>query len=85
MDFNYATSFGAAAASAYERLLLDCMLGDATLFARKDAVEAAWSLVTPILRAWQNGPPPRFPNYAAGSSGPAEADRLLESGQWRTP
>ena len=83
MDFRYATSFGIASASAYERLLLDCMLGDATLFARNDAVEAAWSAVTPILQAWSKGPPASLPNYAAGTWGPPDAERLLESGDWR--
>lgn len=82
MDFRYATLFGVAAAPAYERLLLDCRLGDPTLFARSDAVEAAWSLVTPILRAWESGSSAQFPNYAAGTWGPSEADRFLEGGEW---
>ena len=86
MDFRYATSFGMASYSAYERLLLDSMLGDATLFARREGVERAWGLVTPLLERWQQGPPPAFPNYDAGSWGPAEADRLLEPGHhWRNP
>ncbi len=83
MDFRYATSFNTASASAYERLLLDCMLGDATLFARDDAVDAAWSIVTPILRAWKKGPAAAFPDYAAGAWGPPEADQLLAGGAWR--
>ncbi len=76
MDFCYATSFGVKPAEAYERLLLDCMLGDATLFARSDSMEASWSLVDPILDAWQARPPEGIPLYAAGSWGPKEADEL---------
>ncbi|GBC76579.1 Glucose-6-phosphate 1-dehydrogenase 2 [bacterium HR08] len=85
MDFRYATSFGADPMSAYERLLLDCLLGDATLFARRDGVEAAWSVVTPLLQMWEATPPQGFPNYAAGSWGPKEADALIESDgrRWR--
>ncbi len=82
MDFRYATSFGMASASAYERLLLDCMLGDATLFARNDAVEAAWAVVNPILQVWEKDPRARFPNYAAGTWGPPEANQLLAGGEW---
>ncbi len=86
MDFRYATSFGVASASAYERLLLDCMLGDPTLFAHRDAVEAAWGILTPILEAWAGEAAPSFPNYAAGTWGPAEADGLLQGGGcWRKP
>jgi glucose-6-phosphate 1-dehydrogenase len=87
MDFRYASAFGVAEASAYERLLLDCMLGDATLFAHRDAVEAAWSIVTPVLQQWAAEPPAAFPNYPAGSWGPESADRLLQGGcgQWRRP
>ena len=85
MDFRYASSFGVATADAYERLLLDCMLGDPTLFADREGVEAAWALVTPILRAWLRQPPPKFPNYPAGSWGPPEAESLLKGGgcNWR--
>jgi glucose-6-phosphate 1-dehydrogenase len=63
--------------SAYETLLLDVMQGDATLFIRRDEVEAQWRLITPIEEAWANQQPPEFPNYAAGSEGPREADELL--------
>ncbi|MFI5110349.1 MAG: glucose-6-phosphate dehydrogenase [Terriglobales bacterium] len=85
MEFGYATAFGMASANAYERLLLDCMLGDTTLFSSSKFVELGWSLVTPILDAW-NHPAPDFPNYAAGSWGPAAADKLMGSGQaWREP
>jgi len=85
MEFGYSTAFGMASANAYERLLLDCMLGDPTLFSSSKFVELGWSLVTPILEAWGQ-PAPDFPNYAAGTWGPAAADKLMESGQaWREP
>jgi glucose-6-phosphate 1-dehydrogenase len=85
MEFAYSKAFGMASANAYERLLLDCMLGDPTLFSSSKFVELGWSLVTPILEAWKN-PAPDFPNYAAGTWGPAAADKLMESGQaWREP
>jgi glucose-6-phosphate 1-dehydrogenase len=58
-------------------LLLDAMLGDATLFAHRDGVEATWSLLTPILDYWANNKPKDFPNYAAGTWGPKSADELL--------
>jgi glucose-6-phosphate 1-dehydrogenase len=84
MDFRYSTAFGMASASAYERLLLDCMLGDPTLFSTSKFVELSWALVTPILEAWKNHPASDFPNYAAGSWGPAAADKLMDYGQaWR--
>jgi glucose-6-phosphate 1-dehydrogenase len=86
MDFRYASSFGVPSASAYERLLLDCMLGDPTLFAHRDGVEAAWSFVTPILKQWAAEPPRDFPNYAAGSWGPEQAEKLIHGcGPWRRP
>ena len=87
MDFSYAEGFGVSLHSAYETLLLDCMLGDATLFTRSDAVEAAWRVVDPILAAWENEPPPAFPNYAAGTRGPEEADDLIarDGALWRSP
>jgi glucose-6-phosphate 1-dehydrogenase len=67
-------------------LLLDCMLGDSTLFAHRDAVEAAWAIVTPILKLWQAEPARNFPNYPAGSWGPEEAERLLQGKcGWRQP
>jgi glucose-6-phosphate 1-dehydrogenase len=77
MDFNYLTSFGADPPEAYERLLLDCNLGDSTLFTRRDEVELAWEHVDAIASAWEaNGPP--LASYPAGTWGPEEADRLLE-------
>jgi glucose-6-phosphate 1-dehydrogenase len=77
MDFAYKTYFKVAANTGYETLIYDCMIGDPTLFQRADTVEAGWQTVQPILDAWANNPPPDFPNYAAGSSGPVAADELL--------
>jgi glucose-6-phosphate 1-dehydrogenase len=87
MDFLYGTSFGAQPAEAYERLLLDCLAGDSTLFARADEVEAAWAIVTPVLAAWQAAAPADFPNYESGTWGPAAAGRLFarSGGAWRRP
>jgi glucose-6-phosphate 1-dehydrogenase len=77
MDFRYATAFGVNSANGYERLLLDAMLGDQTLFAHRDGVEATWSLFTPVLEEWAENPQKDFPNYAGGSWGPAAADALI--------
>ena len=79
MDFSYAEAFGRSSANGYERLLLDAMFGDATLFAHRDGVEATWSLMTPILEAWAKDPIRDLPNYAAGTWGPATADAMLIS------
>jgi glucose-6-phosphate 1-dehydrogenase len=79
MDFSYHGTYGGTTPEAYERLLLDVMQGDLTLFMRRDAVEAAWRFVTPILERWSQNPAADLPAYAAGSWGPREADRLLES------
>ncbi len=78
MDFDYCDYFGVEHSTGYERLLRDCMAGDATLFQRADMVEAGWSVIQPILDVWHALPPRGFPNYAAGTWGPAEADDLLE-------
>jgi glucose-6-phosphate 1-dehydrogenase len=78
MHFSYAEAFGKSSANGYERLLLDAMLGDGTLFAHRDGVEATWALMTPILEAWAKNPPKDFPNYAAGSWGPEASDALLK-------
>jgi glucose-6-phosphate 1-dehydrogenase len=85
MDFLYGASFLAQAPSAYETLLLDAFRGDATLFTRADEVDAAWNIVEPIMEGWASLPPPKFPNYEAGTWGPAEADELIERDgrQWR--
>jgi glucose-6-phosphate 1-dehydrogenase len=77
MAFNYTDYFNAAPQTGYERLMYDCMLGDATLFQRSDVVETAWSVVAPIQNVWGALEPREFPNYAAGSWGPADADELL--------
>jgi glucose-6-phosphate 1-dehydrogenase len=78
MDFHYRTSFGKASPEAYERLLLDAMAGDATLFARRDEVETAWRFIDGIERAWhESSAPPPMATYPAGSWGPSEADAML--------
>ena len=78
-NFSYETAFGAKGPPAYETLLLDSMRGDATLFTRRDEVEAEWRIITPIEQAWAQLPAPAFPNYAAGSEGPVEADALISA------
>ena len=85
MDFRYGSTFGPHLSSAYERLLLDCMVGDPTLFDRIDSVELAWSLVQPFLDRWSSTDGGPIPTYASGSWGPAEADALLarENRRWR--
>ena len=77
MQFDYEEHFGNTVSTGYERLLYDCMIGDATLFQRADMVEASWRIVTPILDVWEAIPARNFPNYEAGTWGPAEADELL--------
>ena len=85
MDFRYGAVFGGEPPEAYERLLLDAINGDATLYARGDWVEHAWAALEPVLRRWSSDPPPKFPNYEAGSWGPPEADAFLERDgrKWR--
>src|SRR5579862_1348477 len=78
MNFEYADYFGTQPSTGYERLLHDCMIGDATLFQRADMVEAGWCVVSPLLDVWKALPPRNFPNYASGTWGPKEADDLLE-------
>lgn len=77
MDFRYEDYFGTEQSTGYERLLYDCMLGDATLFQRADMVEAGWSVIEPVIDVWRALPARNFPNYAAGTWGPKEADDLL--------
>jgi len=77
-NFCYQTSFGSRGPVAYETLLLDSMRGDATLFTRRDEVEAEWRIITPIEEAWAQLAPPDFPNYAAGDEGPSSWNELLE-------
>jgi glucose-6-phosphate 1-dehydrogenase len=85
MDFSYGASFGVESADAYERLLLDAMLGDSTLFTRRDEVEAAWSLITPILDAYDHRFDEELPTYPAGTWGPEEATALIQQDgrRWR--
>ncbi len=85
MDFHYGTSFGKASPEAYERLLLDAMSGDATLFARRDEVEQAWSFIDGIEEAWREPEGPKLHEYPAGSWGPDAADELLarDGRAWR--
>jgi glucose-6-phosphate 1-dehydrogenase len=87
MAFNYADYFNASPQTGYERLLYDCMLGDATLFQRSDMVEAAWNVVAPIQNVWGALEPREFPNYTAGAWGPEEADELLvkDGRRWHNP
>jgi len=87
MDFRYGATFGNASPEAYERLLLDVMAGDQTLFMRRDAVEAAWRWVTPILARWAEEKTAPIPTYPGGEWGPPEADRLVASAgaKWRNP
>ncbi|MCP5141995.1 MAG: glucose-6-phosphate dehydrogenase [Chromatiales bacterium] len=77
MDFRYGSTFGDQAPEAYERLLLDVMAGDATLFMRRDAVEASWAWIQPILDAWQGSKSRWLPEYPAGTWGPIEAERMI--------
>lgn len=86
MDFRYGTTFGENSPEAYERLLLDVLAGDATLFMRRDAVEVSWSWITDILQAWEHSHSRFLPEYAAGNWGPLEADRLIgnDGRAWRT-
>jgi len=85
MDFEYSDYFGQTPSTGYERLLHDCMIGDATLFQRADMVEAGWSIVNPVLDVWKALPPRHFPNYPSGSWGPKESEELMERDgrRWR--
>jgi glucose-6-phosphate 1-dehydrogenase len=85
MDFKYKDYFGCTPSTGYERLLYDCMLGDATLFQRADMVEYGWSVVSMVLDVWNALPARNFPNYKAGTWGPKEADDLIEQDgrQWK--
>jgi glucose-6-phosphate 1-dehydrogenase len=83
MEFHYGTAFLSQSPEAYERLILDAMRGDATLFTRADEVDASWTVIDPILQAWSQTPGP-LPTYPAGTAGPAEADAILRPGtHWR--
>ena len=85
MDFNYEETFGGDPPEAYERLLLDCMLGDATLFTRSDEVRCAWTFTTRILDGWKENPISNLPIYEAGTWGPQRADQFIERDghKWR--
>lgn len=85
MDFDYLHAMGALPHEAYEKLLLDCMHGDQTLFAGKQALEAQWSIIDPILHARESSPAPEFPNYRSGSMGPLGATEMIERDgrRWR--
>ena len=84
MEFHYGTSFVSESPEAYERLILDAMRGDATLFTRNDEIEALWGIIDPILTAWHEDTSSPIPEYPAGSEGPPEADALLGSERkWR--
>jgi glucose-6-phosphate 1-dehydrogenase len=86
MDFRYGSSFGVSGGEAYDRLLIDCMMGDQTLFTRADEVEAAWRVVTPALNAWDAPTDPTtIPQYEAGTWEPAEAELLInrDGRRWR--
>jgi glucose-6-phosphate 1-dehydrogenase len=87
MEFRYGTSFGTEPPEAYERLILDCMLGDATLFTRGDEVEASWTWISRIHQAWAEAGTLQIPQYESGSWGPKEADDLLarDGRRWRRP
>ncbi len=86
MVFSYSEAFRIKIHPPYERLLIDCMRGDLTLFVREDTVEEMWEIVDPIISRWEENPPEGFPNYAAGAWGPPAANRLIEgeSRQWIT-
>lgn len=79
MDFKYGSAFGMRTPTAYERLILDCLHGDPSLFARSDFVDASWTYIQPILDYWANNTPDDLPNYAAGSWGPDASDKLIGS------
>jgi glucose-6-phosphate 1-dehydrogenase len=86
MSFRYGTSFGGSVPEAYETLLLDAMIGDPTLFARHDFVEASWALITPVHERWRQAAPEHIPIYESGEWGPAEAHALMtrDGRRWRT-
>ena len=80
MDFHYRDSFGDGLPEAYEKLLLDALEGDASLFTRSDAIEASWKLIDPVLKSWESANTPALSSYEPGAWGPADADELLGKG-----
>jgi len=87
MNFSYASAFGIESPKAYERLLADCMVGDSTLFIRRDEVEASWRIVDSITNAWRGDPANTIASYPAGTWGPEEANALIEKDghTWANP
>ena len=87
MNFLYSTAFGIEVAEAYERLLADCMVGDSTLFIRRDEVETSWRIIDSITNAWEKMPSSTVYPYKAGTWGPSEADELIEKDgrHWDNP
>jgi len=85
MDFHYSDLSDVHLPSAYERLIYDVMTGDSTLYARADAVEAAWKFVAPIQKVWESDPNQKIYGYPAGTWGPQNADDLVEDAEWRYP
>jgi len=87
MYFRYSSTFGMNVPEAYERLLLDAMMGDGTLFIRSDETEASWKLFTPVLQFWQDMEARGLQHYPSGSWGPLAAERLLweSKHEWRSP
>ena len=87
MSFDYVTTFGGEPPEAYERLLLDCLMGDATLFTRSDEVLAQWGYISQILNAWKKEPVQNLPVYEAGTWGPPGADEFIQRDgrNWRKP
>ena len=85
MDFSYGSFFGLTPPEAYERLICDCIYGDSTLFAREDEVFNSWRILNPLLDFWQNTKENEFPNYAAGTFGPACAEHMMakDGRMWR--
>jgi glucose-6-phosphate 1-dehydrogenase len=83
MEFLYGSAFMSQSPEAYERLILDAMRGDATLFTRNDEVLAQWTIIDPILKAWHADDGDGLPTYESGTAGPQEADALLGDRSWR--
>jgi glucose-6-phosphate 1-dehydrogenase len=83
MEFLYGSAFMSQSPEAYERLIMDAMRGDATLFTRNDEVDAQWSIIDPVLQAWHGADDRPLPTYEAGTAGPAEADALIAPREWR--
>ena len=87
LDMSFAQSFDGRAPDAYERLIMDVIRGNQTLFMRRDEVEAAWRVIDPLIRYWDDNPPDQMPTYAAGTWGPREAEELISKDgvRWREP